>query len=109
VTNYPDGRTPYLLGFYGLAWVSAADNSLIRLEEHDDAPVGYPIRDGGNTMDFANVNISGIPFLLPVRGATFGRIAKASWRNDMAFINYGKFQAETNIRFEDSGAVNPPK
>jgi hypothetical protein len=109
VTNYPDGRTPFLLGFYGLAWVSASDNSLIRLEEHDDAPVGYPIVDGGNTMDFATVNISGTPFLLPVRGATFGRIGKASWRNSMEFTNYGKFQAETTIKFENSEAGTPPK
>ncbi len=109
VTNYPDGRTPFLLGFYGLAWVSASDNSLIRLEEHDDGPVGYPIQNGGNTMDFETVNISGTPFLLPVRGATFGRIGKASWRNEMVFTHYGKFQAETSIKFEDSGAANPPK
>jgi hypothetical protein len=107
VTNYPDGRTPFLLGFYGLAWVSATDNSLIRLEEHDDPPAGYPIQDGGNTMDFATVKISGTAFLLPVRGATFGRIGKASWRNNMEFTNYGKFQAETTIKFEDS--PNPPK
>jgi hypothetical protein len=109
VTNYPDGRTPFLLGFYGLAWVGASDNSLMRLEEHDDGPVGYPIQGGGNTMDFATVNISGTPFLLPVRGATFGRIGKASWRNDMVFTNYGKFQAETTIKFENSEVANPPK
>jgi hypothetical protein len=109
VTNYPDGKTPYLLGFYGLAWVSASDNSLIRIEEHDDAPKWYPIENGGNTMDFATVNISGTPFLLPVRGATFGRIGKASWRNEMEFTNYGKFQAETSIKFEDSGTAAPPK
>jgi hypothetical protein len=109
VTNYPDGRTPFLLGFYGSAWVSASDNSLIRLEEHDDGPVGYPIQNGGNTMDFAAVNISGTSFLLPVRGATYGRIGKASWRNDMEFTNYGKFQAETSIKFEDSGTATSPK
>ncbi len=108
-SNYPDGRTPFLLGFYGLAWVSAADNSLIRLEEHDDPPAGYPIQDGGNTMDFSTVNISGTPFLLPVRGATFGRIGKASWRNEMEFTNYGKFQADTSIKFDASESASPPK
>ena len=109
VLNYPDGRTPYLLGFHGFAWVSASDSSLLRLEEHDDAPPGYPIVDGGNTIDFETVSISGAAFLLPVRGTTFGRVGKAAWRNTMEFIRYGKFQADVSLSFEEPGARNLPK
>ncbi len=109
VLNYPDSKTPFLLGFHGFAWVSASDNSLLRLEEHDDPPPGYPIADGGNTIDFATVSISGTSFLLPVRGATFGRVGRASWRNTMEFIRYGKFQADASLSFGESDAGNPPK
>jgi hypothetical protein len=105
ITNHPDGKTPYLVGFHGLAWVRAADNTLLRLESHTDGPPGYPFRDSGSIIDYGSVDLSGSQFLLPVKGVSFVLIGKTLQRNTIEFTVYGKFQSDTVIKFSDSGKM----
>lgn len=100
VYNRPDGKTTFLIGFHAFAWISASDNSLIRLEEQTDGPPGYPFRNDGDIIDYGAVDISGTKFLLPIKAVTFGQAGKFIWRNTMDFTAYGRFQTDANIKFE---------
>ena len=101
VTNYPDGKTPWLLGMHGLVWASTSDESLIRLESDEDAPPHYPFRNNRTEVDYEPVDIAGTQFVLPVQAVTGGLTGKSMYRNVVKFTNYRKFQAETNVQFDD--------
>ena len=69
VRNSPDGKTTFLIGFHGFAWMSAADGSLMRLERITDGPSTAICRSG--TIDTQSImEMSTYParsFHLPIR------------------------------------------
>lgn len=107
VRNSPDGKTTFLIGFHGFAWMSAADGSLMRLERITDGPPGYPLRNNRHTIDYGNVDISGTQFHLPIRAVVSGQAGKFMWSNTIEFTAYRKFQTDTSIRFEDTADPAP--
>jgi hypothetical protein len=81
--NLPDGKTPYLLGYHGLAYASPDDGMVMRLEVHDDPPPGYPFQDSGWDVDYGAVDISGRELVLPVKAEVRIREGRLTQRNEI--------------------------
>jgi hypothetical protein len=102
VTNYPDGKTPWLLGYHGLAWAGTADNGLLRIEADEDSPPHYPFKNNRTEVDYASVDIAGTAFILPVKAVISGNAGRSAYRNVVEFTKYRKFQADASVTFDES-------
>jgi hypothetical protein len=99
IKSYPDGKTPYLLGYHGLIYADPEEGLSTRLEVHDDPPSAYPFKDSGWDVDYGHVTISGRQLFLPVKALTHLRRGKLLSRSEIQFTNYRKYEAASTVRF----------
>lgn len=100
--NYPDGKRGYPIGFHGLVYAGAEDETVMRLGVHVDGPSGYPFQESGWDIDYGPVTISGRELLLPVKAVARYRVDKLSSRNEIQFTGYRKYEADSTVTFGDN-------
>ena len=74
----------------------------------DDIPPGFPIRHVESTLDYDYVELSGRPFLLPLKGNVIATGADFLEKNENEFRIYRKYEAESTISFGDADAPPVP-
>ena len=92
---------PIVPAYTGLVYVDRDTLTIMRVtQEVTQVPAGFPITYVRNILDYDTVQISGQPFILPLKASTVSRMGKEMTKNDTEFRMYNKFGAEATITFE---------
>jgi hypothetical protein len=97
----PDGRheaPPYT----GRVWIDKERHGVLRMEQRSSAiSSALPYDKAESTLEYGFVNIDGKSYLLPVHSENQACIRGRAdcTRNEIAFQDYRKFTAESNVRF----------
>ena len=97
----PDGRheaPPYT----GRVWIDKERHRVLRMEQRSSAiSSALPYDKAESTLDYGFVSIDGKSYLLPVHSENQAcmRGRADCTRNEIAFQNYHKFTAESNVTF----------
>ena len=103
-----DGRQTIFPGYTGLVYVDKKTNSTLRIVmEAQGIPKGFPMQEARSRLDYDYIDLSGEPFLLPLKAQTFVRSSRLLTRNDLEFRLYRKFTAEATITFEEIEGLEP--
>jgi hypothetical protein len=94
------------VGYHGLVEVDKETHKIVRVTTvADTIPPDFPIRHVESMLDYDYVELSGHPFLLPLRGNVIATGADFLEKNENEFRIYRKYEAESTISFGDA---NPP-
>ena len=85
------------MGYHGLIWADPDTGEMTRLEAQIDAPPDFPFQEDDFEIDYGNVNMSGEPFLLPVKAMGLVRDGKMLTKNEIEFADYKKYEAEIKM------------
>lgn len=97
----------YLVGYHGLIWADPDTGEMARLEAQIDAPPDFPFQEDNFEIDYGSVDMSGSPFLLPVKAMGLVRDGKMLTKNEIEFTNYQKYEAEIKLTFGDPNDPGP--
>jgi hypothetical protein len=89
--------------YTGTLWIDKEFHRVLRIEQRTDAlSPGFPIDRAESTLEYDFVRIESKSHLLPVHSENLGcmRGTLQCSRNEIAFRNYRKFNADTNITFD---------
>ncbi len=89
----------FLVGYHGLIYADPSTGDMARLEAHMDAPKDFPFQEDAFEIDYGQVDIAGQQFLLPVSSVGWVREGKLLTRNEIAFAEYRKYEADTTVTF----------
>jgi len=97
-----EGNTAIIAGYSGSVWIDAGTKQVLRLEQAaDDLPLGYPVTQAENAVDYDLVKLRGIDveFLLPTRAefVIADRRRRQYSRNQIYFKFYRKFETDVKI------------
>ncbi len=94
------GAEPIVVGYHGLIYVDRETGRIHKITlEADDIPASYPIHSAALTLDYDNVDISGVNFLLPLKSVVMMKAERnVATKNEAEFHAYRKFQAESVIK-----------
>ena len=94
-----------IVGYHGLIYVDKETHQVLRITlEADNIPPSFPVQEARETLDYDYVDISGQPFLLPLKAVVRMRHDRYLTKNEIEFRVYRKFSAEAEIKFD---AVTP--
>ncbi len=98
IQNGPEGAmTPY----HGLVFANPADGAVLRItSEAEDIPVSFDLRSAGNEVSYGPVTIAGKNYALPTLSIFSGVSRSGLFRNEAQFIEYKRFGAESDLKFE---------
>lgn len=95
-------------GYRGLIFVDADLKVVSRITlEAEDIPPTFPLQQARSQLDYDFTEISGRPYLLPLRAELKMRSGKDLFRNEITYQQYRKFGADTDIRFDLPGDPLP--
>jgi len=66
----------------------------------DDIPPSFPVKQATTILDYEYVDLSGHPFLLPLKSETIMSADGILSRNDTEFRLYRKYSAEAEIKYD---------
>lgn len=96
-------RLQYVPGYHGLIFVDRDSVTVSRIRlEAENVPPSFPIQQASIELDYDSVDISGIPFVLPLKHTMRMREGKLLIKNEVEFRMYRKFGAEAVITFGDT-------
>ncbi|MBZ5595052.1 MAG: hypothetical protein LAP39_22645 [Acidobacteriia bacterium] len=94
-----------IVGYHGLIYVDKETRQVLRVTfEAEEIPLSFPIQEARETLDYDYVDISGQPFLLPLKAVVRMRHDRYLTKNEIEFRLYRKFSADAEIKFD---AVTP--
>jgi hypothetical protein len=97
------GERTVLAGYHGLIYADRDTNMVMRIKmECDHLPVDFPIQSVDLDLNYDFTNISGQPFLLPLKSELHSREGKMLVKNETEFRLYNKFSTEAIIQFGDT-------
>jgi hypothetical protein len=73
----------------------------------DDIPSDFPMQEAQSRLDYDFIEISGNPYLLPLRARVWLREGKMLARNEVEFRLYRRFSAEATISFDEIDSLPP--
>ncbi len=87
--------------YRGLIYVDRDVPMVMRVTmEAENMPATFPIQEAKSMLDYDFTEISGNPFLLPLRSEMKMREGRILVKNQTEFRNYRKFGTETTITFD---------
>jgi hypothetical protein len=101
-----NGTQRIVTAYKGLIEGDADTGIIYRITfEAVDIPAGFPVRQATDILDYAEVQISGNPFILPIN-AKLNMMAQTEHgeqktHNEIGFKLYRKFGADSTISFGD--------
>jgi hypothetical protein len=97
----PQHRQRVTTGFHGLVYVDRETSQVVKFVlEADHIPADFPLQRAVTTVDYDFAEVGGKPYLLPLRAdVRLGTDAQMT-RNDVQFVNYRKFSADTTLSFD---------
>jgi hypothetical protein len=95
-----------ITAYNGLVYVDRDTHQVLRLTlDAVDIPPAFPVQQAKTVLDYDYVDLSGHPFLLPLKAEIRMRAERQLTRNDVEFRLYRKFSAETEIKFDTPDAL----
>jgi hypothetical protein len=96
-----------VVGYHGLIYVDKETRQVLRITlEADDIPPSFPVQEARETLDYDYVDISGHPFMLPLKAVVRMRHDRYLTKNEIEFRLYRRFSADAEIKF-DTPAPDP--
>jgi hypothetical protein len=111
-----DNTQRIVTAYKGLIYGDADNGIIYRITfEAVDIPAGFPVRQATDTLDYGEVQISGNPFILPLKAdlKMMAQVPRGEQKNhnEIGFKLYRKFGADSTISFGDlkdaEGAPSP--
>jgi len=96
------GELTTIAGYHGLIYADRDTHMVMRIKMECDMPVTFPIQSVDLDLNYDFTNISGQPFLLPLKSELHSREGKMLVKNEVEFRLYNKFGAEATIQFGDT-------
>jgi hypothetical protein len=96
------GELTTIAGYHGLIYADRETHMVMRIKMECDMPVTFPIQSVDLDLNYDYSNISGQPFLLPLKSELHSREGKVLVKNEVEFRLYNKFGAEATIQFGDT-------
>jgi len=96
------GELTTIAGYHGLIYADRDTNMVMRIKMECDMPATFPIQSVDLDLNYDFTNISGQPFLLPLKSELHSREGKMLVKNEVEFRLYNKFGAEATIQFGDT-------
>ena len=88
--------------YYGFVWIDTADNTVLKFTMKAlDLPSTFRITEADSSLEYDNVEISGVPFMLPAKAVMHLRAGRDDQRNEITFHNYHKYSADAVLSFSD--------
>ena len=101
-------------GYHGLIYVQKNPNPeggasfvITRMTIEPDMPEGFPVQEIHQQIDYKTVEISGRQYLLPLTSQVQSRAGSYGSRNEIQFLKYQKYSADTSIKFDESDEPAP--
>ena len=89
-------------GYTGLVYIDKETERTLRITQvAEDIPPTFPMQAASKRLDYDFVDISGQPFLLPLKAEARTRSGRELSRNDIEFRLYRKFTADATISFDE--------
>jgi hypothetical protein len=102
-----EGKTSIVTAYRGLVEVDPETHVIMRLTtEALDIPEGFPVKSVNTVLDYDYTDLSGHPFLLPMKARVDASFSDSLQRIDEEFRLYRKYSASTEITF-DSDTTTP--
>jgi hypothetical protein len=105
-----------VFGYHGLLYADMDTKMITRIKMDLDGMEGFPINAVSVDLNYDMVEISGIPFMLPLKAELTSRAGRYATRNDVEFRRYSRFSADATIIFDvpdeipkDQLEEQPPK
>jgi hypothetical protein len=87
-------------GYTGLVYVDRDTMAIMRVTQDVlETPVGFPINQVRNVLDYDYIPIAGQTFVLPLKASTVSRMGRIMFKNDTEFRMYNRFGTESTITF----------
>jgi len=93
------GRT-IIAGYRGLIYADADSLMVMRIKMDCEGLQDFPINRVGVEMDYDNIDISDVKYVLPLKFSVISGSSNYSAKNDVEFRRYQKFGAEASIIFD---------
>ena len=95
-----------IVGYHGLIYVDKDTHQVLRIAlEADNIPPSFPVQEARETLDYDYVEISGQPFMLPLKAVVRMRHDKYLTKNEIEFRLYRKFETGSTIKFDTPDAL----
>jgi len=86
----------------GFVWIDEKDNSVLEFYmKAKNLPSTFSITDAESRLYYDTVEISGMPFVLPLRAEMHLFSGKDEQKNLITFHNYQKYSADATLKFDD--------
>ena len=100
----------YVPGYKGLIYVDRDNLTVARIRlEAENMPASFPIQQASIELDYDTVDISGSPFVLPLKHTMRMREGKLLVKNEVEFRMYRKFGADAVITFDTPDPLTEEK
>jgi hypothetical protein len=102
-------------GYHGLVFVQKSPNPdvapyvITRMTIEPDMPEGFPVQEIHQQIDYKTFEINGRQYLLPMTSQVQSRSGSYGSRNEIQFLRYQKYSADTTIKFDDSDDPAQPE
>jgi hypothetical protein len=104
-------------GYRGQIYVDADTLNINKIKmEAENIPASFPVQQASIDLDYDLIEISGNPFILPLKHTMRMRTGKLLIKNEAEFRLYRKFGTESTIKFDtpealpdDNTKEQPPK
>jgi len=95
-------------GYHGLVFIQKSPGPdmpafvITRMTIEPDMPEGFPVQEIHQQIDYEFHDINGRQYLLPSTSQVTSRAGSYGSKNEIAFVKYQKYSADTSIKFDDS-------
>jgi len=94
--------------YHGLVWIDVETRAVTKLAIHAEAfPPGFPVESVEETLDYRYTDIAGQQFLLPYYAEIVMNVADMLSKNDLAFLFYKKYSADSAISYDVPADTSP--
>jgi hypothetical protein len=98
---HEESRREIVSGYHGLIYADRDTGMVMRvIMQCDTIPADFPIQQVAEDLNYDFVDISGRPFVLPVKVELRSREGRYQSKNDIEFRMYRKFTTESSIIFD---------
>jgi hypothetical protein len=102
------GTEKVVTGARGFVYVDRDTHMVMRItREAESVPRDFPVQQASSFVDYGFTEVSGRPYLLPLRAGSQMQHLQLHSRNEVEFRAYRKFTGEATISFGDAPPVKP--
>jgi hypothetical protein len=94
-----DGSKEVTVGFHGYFSADPETGMILSRHQEMDSPPDYRYPQYITDIEYGPVTISGVEMVLPVKASENVREGKHLMRNEIQFVNYRKYSADSTVTF----------